>query len=207
MPFELRKYLGKTKEEIQQMPREEIISNWVDMIYERAYFESDVLSEMVKAYRGDYILTVMKEVFGKDGVKVTDKYGEMWVAWDNTQIKNADNLNPTESDDIRYQDRVSPEENAEYLELAKNPEKNEARLREMVDEAAKKAGYDVPAYHGTPNNDFTVFDKNRVGKGTDQYGAGFYFASNKDAARAYGLRVIDSLLSLKNSIKVELGNV
>ena len=94
-------------------------------------------------------------------------------------------------------------EGSEYLELAKNPKQNEARLREMVDEAAKDAGYDIPAYHGTPNNDFTVFDKNRVGKGTDQYGAGFYFASNKDAARAYGSRVIDSLISLKNPIKID----
>ena len=31
----------------------------------------------------------------------------------------------------------------------------------MVDEAAKAAGYTVEAYHGT-NNDFTVFDKNKI---------------------------------------------
>ncbi len=38
--------------------------------------------------------------------------------------------------DIRFSDR-----DTEYLELAKNPEKNEARLREMVYQAAKEAGY------------------------------------------------------------------
>ena len=106
MPFELQNYLGKTKADIQQMPREDVISHWVDMVYDRAYLESDILSSMVKAYRGDSILTVMKDVFGKDGVKVIDRYGEMYVAWDNNSIKSVDNLNPTEDEDIRYQDRA-----------------------------------------------------------------------------------------------------
>lgn len=103
MPFELKNWLGKTKSEIQQMSRDEIINHWVDMTFERAYFDSDILSAMVKAYKGDSILTAMKEVFGKDGVKVIDKYGEMWVAWDTNQIKSKDNLNPTTNPDIRYQ--------------------------------------------------------------------------------------------------------
>lgn len=35
------------------------------------------------------------------------------------------------------------EADTEYMELAKNPEANRERLQQMVDEAAKKAGYDV----------------------------------------------------------------
>ena len=120
------------------------------------------------------------------------------VTFNSEQAKLTSNVTPTKNEDIRYSKR-----DTEYVELAKDPAKNEARLREMVDEIAEEKGYNVKAYHGTPNNDFTVFDKNRVGKGTDQYGAGFYFASNKDAARAYGARVIDSRLSLNNPIKID----
>lgn len=44
-----------------------------------------------------------------------------------------------ESKDIRYSRRVSAEQDAKYLELAKDPVKNEQALRDMLDEAAKKA--------------------------------------------------------------------
>lgn len=78
-----------------------------------------------------------------------------------------------------------------------------ATVQKIVNETAKEAGYPIEAYHGTPNNDFTKFDKNRVGKGTDQYGAGFYFASNKDAASSYGARVIDSRLAINKPFEVD----
>lgn len=47
----------------------------------------------------------------------------------------------------------------EYLELARDPEKNKARLQEMVDRAAEAAGYNVKAYHGTWDFGKTVFDR------------------------------------------------
>lgn len=46
-------------------------------------------------------------------------------------------------------DRAIAEYDSEYMELAKDPEKNEARLRELVDLAAKKAGFNEEVYHGT----------------------------------------------------------
>ena len=63
----------------------------------------------------------------------------------------------------------------------------------------------LKVYHGTPNSEFTVFDKNRVGKGNDQYGAGFYFATDKVASSHYGNRVIESYLNIKKPIKVKNG--
>ncbi len=89
-----------------------------------------------------------------------------------------------------------------YTELAKDPEKNRKQLSEMVRESAEAAGYTKHAYHGTPNTEFTVFDKGRVGKGNDQYGAGFYFATNEDAASRYGTRVIDSYLNISKPINI-----
>lgn len=89
-----------------------------------------------------------------------------------------------------------------YTELAKAPEKNQKQLSEMVREAAEAAGYTKHAYHGTPNTEFTVFDKGRIGKGNDQYGAGFYFATNEDDASHYGTRVIDSYLNISKPINI-----
>ena len=54
----------------------------------------------------------MKDVLGKDGVKYTDSYGDIWVAWDSNQIKNIDNLQPTKNDDIRYSIKKDSEGNA-----------------------------------------------------------------------------------------------
>lgn len=105
MPFELRKKLGKTKEEIQKLPRKEIISHWAEKTIEEAYSDADILSKMVKAYKGGSILFSMKEVLGNDGAVYKDKYGEVWVAWDSNQIKSVDNSNPTSNSDIRFSEK------------------------------------------------------------------------------------------------------
>lgn len=52
-------------------------------------------------------------------------------------------------------------------------------------------------YHGT-DTDFWTFDKGRLGSGNDQYGAGFYFASEKASAASYGNRVVEAYLDIKN---------
>ena len=198
MPFELRNYLGKSKEEIQQMPREDVISHWVDMTYDRAYFESDILSSMVKAYRGNSILTAMKEVFGKDGVKVIDKYGEMYVAWDNNSIKSIDNLNPTEDEDIRYSERVTPEEDAEYMDAYFDGD--EDLMQELVDRVANRLGYKYKAYHHTENG-FTVFDLNKARSNMDIQG--FFFSADKDAESEYGSVRYDTYLKMDNPYIVD----
>lgn len=69
----------------------------------------------------------------------------------------------------------------EYLELAKNPEQNEARLREMVEEAAKEAGYNSPKlYHGTSAFGFTEFD---ISKSDDK--RTIFLTSNEKIASTY----------------------
>lgn len=46
----------------------------------------------------------------------------------------------------------------EYLELAKNPVKNESRLNEMVAEKARESGFPTKVYHGTAVFGFTKAD-------------------------------------------------
>ena len=59
----------------------------------------------------------------------------------------------------------------------------------------------LPVYHGSPN-EFFVFDRNRMGKGNDQFGAGFYFATDEDASRHYGDKVIKSYLNIQKPIVI-----
>ena len=72
--------------------------------------------------------------------EIEKSYGEKAHA--DAKMKYSISENTAERKDAR---------DAEYLELAKDPVKNETRLREMVEEAAREAGYNSPKlYHGTP---------------------------------------------------------
>lgn len=87
----------------------------------------------------------------------------------------------SESEDLMYS--KSPTQSAtdaEYLELAKNPEKNEARLRGMVDEAAKSAGYiPVTRYHQTGRK-FNIFSNEKPDAGLNDSDTpnGYFFKEN-----------------------------
>ena len=109
---------------------------------------------------------------------------------------------------VRYSSRNNRD--AEYMELAKDPEKNRGRLQKMVEDAAKEAGYTEVAYHGT-NADFTVFDKGTIG---NNYGAvsdlGFYFTPYYEDARGFstnfgkeGSHVLKGALRFTNPLVVE----
>ena len=100
--------------------------------------------------------------------------------------EKADELNRSKSHSLK---------DTEYLKLAKDPVKNEARLREMVDEAAKNAFPDSKlttkdgklriVYHGTNTGDFTVFNPDYIGMSSGDdgfFGMGFYFAYSKGEA-------------------------
>lgn len=114
-------------------------------------------------------------------------------------------------EDVKFQDRVTPEQDAEYLELAKNPEKNEARLREMVDAVARANGYTIHSYHGTRDKSFTEFKKELIGSRFSFDDKGFFFIDRKSIAddyahsdfdaKAYG-RVLDVFLKVKKPLMV-----
>ena len=78
--------------------------------------------------------------------------------------------------DIRYS------LDSEYLELAKDPEKNREQLQAMVDEAAKRAGYDSPRlYHGTHSFGFTKFDLDMMDDKST-----IFLTDNEYVAESYG---------------------
>jgi hypothetical protein len=88
---------------------------------------------------------------------------------------------------------------AAYLDAVKRGDMETAQR--MVDEAARKAGYTVKAYHGT-RAEFTAFSKDTIGSGATLFasqGKGFYFAADKETASKYakGGKVLSSRLKFE----------
>ena len=120
---------------------------------------------------------------GYDGIY--HKGNGFWVAFYPEQIKSAtDNIGTYDkaNPDIRYSP-VSPSTDSRYLELARDPQKNESELRRLVKEAAEKAGFNSPLlYHGTDYyGKITVFRKGKTG----YLGGGIYFTDSETNAKRY----------------------
>lgn len=60
------------------------------------------------------------------------------------------------------------------------------KAERMVRDAARSAGYNLEAYHGT-DVDFNEFKRRRHANG-NIWGSGFYFADSEDAAAGWGER-------------------
>ena len=70
----------------------------------------------------------------------------------------------------------------------------------MVDEAAKRAGYDSPkVYHGSSET-FTEFSYGKIGSatGVSILGEGFYFTDKKQLGEGYGDKLYEVYLKLRN---------
>ncbi len=144
------------------------------------------ISDLVEDGDADYDGVIIRNVDDTGSYyKGSNKnIGTDYITFKSEQFKNADNTTPTSNPDIRYD--LADADN-EYLELAKNPEKNEAQLREMVAEAAEKAFSNSKArgsdgklrkvYHGRVS-DFNVFDRQFANIEGD-FGKGYYFTSNE----------------------------
>ena len=90
-----------------------------------------------------------------------------------------------------YEDTLSQfmyskrQEDADYLSAVERGDMETAQR--MVDKAAKKAGYTIKAFHGTPDKAFTSFDYKKIGSNTDAgiFGHGFYFTTDENTAKIY----------------------
>ena len=75
--------------------------------------------------------------------------------------------------------------------------------QQMVDEAAKAAGYTVgPVYHGTPTGGFNVFDKRMRGETSGVSRQAFSFTTNQKAAENYSKRLGDEAVRLDAGLRV-----
>lgn len=146
---------------------------------------------------GSEVTRQIIESLGYDGIidnTVSSKFSNMgleegtthYIVFKPNQIKSVSNQTPTDNPDIRYS--VSEETDINYMSAVERGDTKTAQL--MVDEAAKNAGYDIKAYHGT-GYDFTVFDKSKQGDNYQDWGRlgkGFYFAPTAREAQTWAER-------------------
>lgn len=145
---------------------------------------------------------VIDNTFGKrhGGLMIQSRAGVsamQVMVYNPSQIKSATDNNgsfdPTDPD-IRY--RATPAQDAEYMSAVEAGDMEKAER--MVRDAAKAAGYNLEAYHGT-DVDFNEFKRVHHTNG-NIWGSGFYFADSEDAASGWGERA--SIVNFNDDYKV-----
>ena len=158
--------------------------------------------------------------YNPDAKTYDDRYRrvESYVIRDSAQIKSADpvtyddegnviplseRFNPVQ-EDIRYS--ITEADDEAYMDAVEDGDTETAQR--MVDEAAKRAGYTVKAYHGTNSENFTVFDTSKIGENTGAsfYGRGLYFASDERDASSYGKNLMGVYLKMENPLNLDDDN-
>lgn len=120
-----------------------------------------------EAKSGGYDGLIVKNVI--DNPRGEQRTIDVYIAFNNNQIKAVDNTKPTTNADIRYSLSADSKGNALNPVVQKRFEKSKA-----VDEnGALKV-----LYHGTPSGEFTIFDKSK-GSVEGDFGSGFYFTDNE----------------------------
>lgn len=133
------------------------------------------------------------ELMDKLEADVKKAFGELWDKGITEAVRVHDQVGDIEGDQAQHSDR-----DTEYLELAKDPEKNQERLQEMVEEAAlawgarTEEGKPKAFYHST-NAKFTTFKK-----GHGMLGEGIYFSTY--GQNFYGKNQIKVYLKYENPI-------
>ena len=119
----------------------------------------------------------------KIGVKIDYSVKEYVAEKEKTEVPELKFSKP--GDMVSAQDK-------EYSDAVKRGDMETAQ--KMVENAAKRAGYTIKAYHGTEKK-FTGF---RKGEKKGWLGKGIYFADNKKYAKTNGKNVVSAYLSIKN---------
>lgn len=140
---------GETAEKILQLYRDAaaLPTEYFEAKPQRAVGFDEVLAAVVPSNMD----AALKKALEDQGVDVLEyEYGN--------DADRTEKLNTVEGA------RFSREVDASYLSAVESGDMRTAQR--MVDEAAEAAGYDIDAYHATAN-DFTVFDRGRLGENTD----------------------------------------
>ncbi|MBE5757569.1 MAG: hypothetical protein E7345_01380 [Clostridiales bacterium] len=196
------------------------------------YFESEY-PELYKAYKNEIgkVLTQKEKDFlyekyysgykkEYDSIPVSrfedyiwgEVYANIYSLKDISHIKNKQGIyKVNEEFDARLKSEFGieheimyalPEEDSNGNKLSENQRKFFADSK-VVDENGKL----LPVYHGTGNNNFTIFDIKKS-KSTGLLGQGFYFTSNlSEATEKYAKkngRVISAYLNIKKPLEVDL---
>lgn len=171
----------------------------LDMIMENEN-DADIIAEIANNYGSMDVVSEVRKVLGYDGYMAPDKYenGKVYVAFESNQFKNIDNESPTSNEDVRYSRKVDDQGN-------KLTEEQQEYFKES--KVRNEDGNLLVMYHGTPNNDFYIFDAKKS-KGTNLYGRGFYFAYDNSTSSYYdgeNGRILECYLNITNPVDVNAG--
>lgn len=110
----------------------------IDILFENSS-DLDIICELGNASDVKDINETVYDILGYDGYIEKSKYedGEVYVAFKSSQVKNIDNLNPTDNEDIRFSYRGDTRSDREILaDALMSATKNNAERNEL--EAYKK---------------------------------------------------------------------
>lgn len=178
-----------------------------------------VLYEKNIGEKSYYVVQAVPDTKAKTLYVVTAFIGKEGYKKEAPQLINAESLDATSengsantsigsisqpSDSVNSKFSISKEKSSDTAYLAAVERGDMETAQRMVDEAAKKAGYTVKAYHGT-NNDFTSFSRNKImsNTGTSFYGHGFYFSTSEFDAKNYGKKVMPVYLRTGNTLNLD----
>lgn len=96
------------KADNQKLEFDVLLDKYVEKVFSQNHSDDAILAEMTRAFKGgdNTILNAMRDVLGYDGVRFTDRYGDIWVAWSQEQIKDVNNTHPTDHPDIRFSENA-----------------------------------------------------------------------------------------------------
>ena len=176
-----------------------VMQDALDMVMENEN-DADIIAEIANNYGSMDVLSEVRKILGYDGYMALDKYedGKVYVAFESNQFKNIDNENPTNNEDVRFSKKV--DSRGSKLSEGQQDYFKESKVR-------NEDGNLLVMYHGTPNNDFYVFDAKKS-KGSNLYGRGFYFAYENSTSGYYdgeNGRILECYLNIKNPVDTTTG--
>lgn len=143
-----------------------------------------------------------------DGIIIDDGSTKMTVVFEPNQIKSAEAITYNDAGEvIPLSSRFNSATNDMRYALAENDSDGAALSQEQREyfknsKVIDENGRLRVTYHGSPNS-FYTFDRSRIGKGNDQFGAGFYFATNEEASRHYGDNIYKTYLNITKPIVID----
>ena len=147
------------------------------------YHWTDVVQEKDSGARVERVTREMNKVYPTGGFSA---YKGRPLQFGDVQ-ENAEGVELSFSPgDARMLSNITPAQDAEYADLAKDPEKNREKLQKMVDQAAKKAGFDVQGFHGKAGAIPEIFNPSNSGENTSwESRPATFFAAKEELAQMF----------------------
>lgn len=215
-----KKYYPKyTEAELNALAREEVVAEMCESfltdekvaqrISQKVYETDKGLWNTIKKWLEDFVAKI-KSLFsdidpqsenGRIVKEMGDKLDAVKQMWADMVVESGEITTEATQEQVKNSRKDLEKLDADYLSAVERGDMETAQ--KMVDEAAKKAGYTIKAYHGT-KADFTVFEKSKIGSGATLFasqGKGFYFTENNEVANQYSKvgKVVNAYLKMENA--------